>query len=71
MEYRSREGERVTLCLSVSEVLTISNALNEVCNGMSVPEFETRMGVSRAEVQSLLAQVHSVLERFDYPSAGF
>ena len=36
------------------ELLTLSNALNEVCNGLELPEFSTRIGVDREEAVDLL-----------------
>jgi len=45
--------------------VTLSNALNEVCNGVREldhdDEFHTRVGTDRAEARKLLAQMHSVL----------
>jgi hypothetical protein len=43
------------------ELEIINNALNEVCNGVQLEgEFETRMGCSLQEPQSLLAKVHAL-----------
>ena len=43
----------------------LSNALNEVCNGVRGldhdDEFHARVGTDRAEGRKLLAQMHSVL----------
>jgi hypothetical protein len=44
------------------EMLILNNALNEVCNGLALFEFETRMGASRSRVTQLLKEVHSVLK---------
>jgi hypothetical protein len=49
------------------ELLIINNALNEVCNGIDVPEFETRMGVTLAQVQLLLSSVQRVLDELEAP----
>ena len=48
-----------------SDLYIIKNALNEICNGVHLDEwdFETRMGVNRAEARSLLARVSAALGR--------
>ena len=40
----------------------INNALNEVCNGIDVEEFETRLGWPRGRLSDLLSQIHASLE---------
>jgi hypothetical protein len=45
--------------LSEIELGTIGNCLNEVCNGIDVTEFQTRIGVSREEVKALLQEIVS------------
>jgi hypothetical protein len=47
----------VKIELTPDEFLVINNALNEVCNGLEVPEFSTRIGVDRAEALKLLREV--------------
>ena len=49
--------------LSEHELALISNALNEVCNGVHVeePEFRTRLGSTREEVRNLLSAVNQLL----------
>ena len=49
--------EEVIVALSFHELMVINNALNEICHGIEVPEFETRIGESPVEVQKLLAQI--------------
>ena len=43
--------------LSEEELGTIGNCLNEVCNGIEVFEFQTRIGVTREAVQELLRMI--------------
>jgi hypothetical protein len=43
------------------ELLILNNALNEVCNGIEVPEFATRIGADISEVHRLLADVNKLL----------
>ena len=45
-----------TIVMSPEELATVTNALNEVCNGLDLPEFSTRLGVSREEAVELLHQ---------------
>jgi hypothetical protein len=48
--------------LSLEEIRIINNALNEVCHGIEVPEFQTRIGAERGAVEELLRQVEEILE---------
>ena len=51
----------MTIELDPQELLIINNALNEVCNGISLhSEFSTRMGCSVEEARELLAKVHAL-----------
>lgn len=51
----------VTVELTKDELGIINNALNEVCNGVSLEgEFDTRMGCSVEEARALLAKVHAL-----------
>jgi hypothetical protein len=45
------------------ELLMMNNALNEVCNGVHIDdwEFATRLGVERSEAQQLLSELNDVL----------
>jgi len=45
-----------TVALSLHELLALSNALNEVCNALELPEFSSRMGIGRDEAMTLLHQ---------------
>ena len=51
------------IALSREELILINNALNEVCNGVDIPdwEFQTRLGRSREEVRDLLAKIADLL----------
>ena len=56
----AKEGGTFELHLREAQLLIIRNALNEVCNGIDLFEFETRMGASRAEVTALLSDLQRV-----------
>jgi hypothetical protein len=47
------------------ELVIINNALNEICNGISMSdsEFQTRVGYTREAAQKLLAKVGKALEK--------
>lgn len=51
--------------ISFDELLVISNSLNEVCNGLDQFDFETRMGVSNADVQALLSKISSIIDTLE------
>jgi hypothetical protein len=48
--------------LEGDEAQMINNAVNEVCNGIDVEEFETRLGWPRSRLSELLSQIHASLE---------
>lgn len=62
MELKNRHNDSVELQLSREELLILNNALNEACNGLSLFDFETRMGATREEVQSVLKNIGEVLD---------
>lgn len=51
------------ISITESELLILSSALNEVCNGIDIAEFETRIGSERDNVAALLSKVGSVLDQ--------
>jgi hypothetical protein len=53
----------VTLRLSIHELVVINNALNEVCNGIEVPEFRARIGAPPDQVQLLSDSVSAAIEK--------
>ena len=55
----------IVLSLSIEELAIIHSSLNEVCNGIEVFEFETRVGATREEAQELLNALSKALDAFD------
>jgi len=55
--------DQVVLRLTKEELMLISNALNEVCHGLDLPEFFTRMGVEQEEVKKLLNNIGSIIDK--------
>ncbi len=62
MQIEQVEKEITTIRLSQEEVVIINNALNEVCNGLYLNEFSTRIGASRANVEKLLFQIGKIID---------
>jgi hypothetical protein len=57
-------GHHLLLHFTRAEAIGIANALNEVCNGVDIPdqEFQTRLGADREAVRSLLKAMHTCLD---------
>lgn len=55
--------EKVILELSKDELGVLSNALNEVCNGIEVWEFDTRMGITIGGAKIILASLTSIYNK--------
>lgn len=51
--------------LSKDELLILNNALNEVCHGVKIPAFSTRLGATHEEVKGLLEQISATIDRLD------
>ena len=60
MELVESSNQSITLRLSPDEVIILSNALNEICNGIAISEFETRIGYTREDVETLLAELRQI-----------
>ena len=61
MEYVKNEDNKYTINFSKDELYIINNALNEVCNGIDLFEFDSRLGTTIDEVKALLKDINSVL----------
>ncbi len=63
-EHVDGELRTVSLVLGEDELALVANALNEVCNGVEIEDFEfsTRLGADRAEARELLAAVSAALD---------
>jgi hypothetical protein len=56
-----RDGASVHL--TANELHILSNALNEILNGIAVSEFETRLGATRVDVSTLLENFVQTIEK--------
>jgi hypothetical protein len=63
MEMRKVEGGKALVLLDTEDLLILSNALNEVCNGIEVPEFATRIGVNLEEALAMQRALNAIYER--------
>jgi hypothetical protein len=63
MELKRVDESGALVVLSSDDLLTICNALNEVCNGLDISEFATRMGVEREEALDLLKNANAIYEK--------
>ena len=61
MEVLRRDQYAAELRLTRGELAIINNALNEVCHGIDLPEFATRIGAEPAEAGRLLAEFGALL----------
>jgi hypothetical protein len=54
-----KTNQRYLISFTPEELLGISNALNEICNGADIAdaEFQTRLGQTRSEMASILQQI--------------
>jgi hypothetical protein len=64
VERVSVDERGVLVCVSQDELSILKGALNEVCNGIAIEdwEFSTRLGVGRPEARRLLAELGAVIE---------
>jgi len=67
MEIINTAAERSQVEIGREELLIVNAALNEVCNGIAVFEFETRIGADRERVTALLKEVGALLDKMDSP----
>lgn len=61
MKLMNSDSKSAELALTLDELLTLHQSLNEVCNGIEIFEFETRMGVSEKEASSLMNAIREVI----------
>ena len=56
--------------LTNHELTILNNALNEVCHGIEVPEFATRIGATPAEAKHLLNAIRGLLDEMESARFG-
>lgn len=66
MEFIQETDDGAQVRLTTNELVLLANALNEICNGLDLPEFTSRVGAERCEAIRLLETIRSALaERFN------
>ncbi|ATM87922.1 hypothetical protein OP862_00515 [Yersinia massiliensis] len=63
MDLLSVTKSNADINITENELLILNSALNEVCNGIDIAEFETRIGSERDEVAALLSKIGSILDQ--------
>ncbi len=63
MKLKALAADRVSLTLSRDELGTMGNALNEVCSGLRVIDFESKMGGEADEVHQILLDIIPVYRK--------
>lgn len=53
---------RFVIDASEDDLLVLNNALNEVCNGLPIRDFETRIGMPLGFAESMLREVSEALD---------
>lgn len=65
MDMNDSSRDLASVSFSRDELLVLNAALNEICNGIDVFEFETRIGAKREFVIGLLQGIGSLLDKMD------
>jgi len=60
--------DKIILELSKVELGVFCNALNEVCNGIEVWEFDSRMGIKIEDARTMLKSLSSVYKKAEQTS---
>lgn len=55
-------SEKAQMEMSLDDLRLLCNALNEVCNGIDVPEFETRLGATPKYAEAVMLGLREVIE---------
>ena len=70
MKLKGLNAGRALLLLSLDELGTIGNSLNEVCNGIHVADFESKMGGNPEEVEHILDEIIPIYRKADRPRSS-
>lgn len=58
---KKNNDNEFSLSVSTDELLVLHNCLNEICNGIEVFEFQTRVGADREYVNNLKSIIANLL----------
>jgi hypothetical protein len=68
MKIKGVANSMAVIELNSDEIGILNNALNEVCNGISLEgEFDTRMGCTVEEAKHLLAEINKLGKSLENP----
>lgn len=59
MNFKGLRNDKITLEISLDELRGFNNALNEVCNGIEVDEFDKNIGMDEESVRGILKSIRS------------
>jgi len=62
MVKKTQDGQYL-ITVSEYELITVSNCLNEVCHGIHIDAFHTRLGADKEEVREMLKTCGDMLRR--------
>lgn len=69
MKIKNVANSTVVIELNSDEIGILNNALNEVCNGISLEgEFDTRIGCTVEEARHLLAEINKLGKSIENPN---
>lgn len=60
--------ESTQISFNLHELLVLNAALNEVCNGIEIFEFSTRIGAERGEVLEMLSELRATIDKLEKES---
>lgn len=68
MELLKSDQTSADIKISIDDLITIHQSLNEVCNGIDLFEFQTRIGVTREEVDHLMDVINQIIQKIETAS---
>jgi len=65
MQIELVEKNQALVRFSTGELLILNNALNEVCHGLNIVEFQTRLGTELGKIRELLSQIGKLIDTME------
>lgn len=65
MKVLRKSSQSVHVELTKEEMLLINNSLNEICHGINIPEFQTRIGVTKETAERLLDDIGALYDQME------
>lgn len=69
MQLLTNDAKSADVRIAIDDLLTIHQSLNEVCHGIDVFEFQTRVGVSKEEVLLLMKSIREIINNVEENSS--